>query len=106
MKIADILTQVTINLIMATGMTFVILIGGIDLSVGSVLAFAAMVAGVVLKSEALPGPAAILLAVLTSIAVGMVCGFLNGFIASFWGVPSFIVTLGMLNVARGAAPSR
>src|SRR5208282_4554244 len=102
-NITNILTQVTINLIMATGMTFVILIGGIDLSVGSVLAFAAMVAGVVLKSEALPGPAAILLAVLTSIAVGMACGFLNGFIASFWGVPSFIVTLGMLNVARGAA---
>ena len=55
-NITNILTQVTINLIMATGMTFVILIGGIDLSVGSVLAFAAMVAGVVLKSEALPGP--------------------------------------------------
>src|SRR6516225_7932770 len=102
-NITNILTQVTINLIMATGMTFVILIGGIDLSVGSVMAFAAMVAGVVLKSEALPGPAAIALAVLTSIAVGMACGFVNGFIASFWGVPSFIVTLGMLNIARGAA---
>jgi ribose transport system permease protein len=102
-NITNILTQVTINLIMATGMTFVILIGGIDLSVGSVLAFAAMVAGVVLKSEALPVPAAITLAVLTSIAVGMACGLMNGFIASFWRVPSFIVTLGMLNVARGAA---
>jgi ribose transport system permease protein len=102
-NITNILTQVTINLIMATGMTFVILIGGIDLSVGSVLAFAAMVAGLVLKREALPVPAAIALAVLTSISVGMVCGFVNGFIASFWSVPSFIVTLGMLNVARGAA---
>lgn len=102
-NITNILTQVTINLIMATGMTFVILIGGIDLSVGSVLAFAAMVAGLVLKSEALPVPAAIALAVLTSIFVGMACGFVNGFIASFWGVPSFIVTLGMLNIARGAA---
>ena len=102
-NITNILTQVTINLIMATGMTFVILIGGIDLSVGSVLALAAMVAGLVLKSEALPVPAAIALAVLTSIAVGMACGFVNGFIASFWSVPSFIVTLGMLNVARGAA---
>ncbi len=102
-NITNILTQVTINLIMATGMTFVILIGGIDLSVGSVLAFAAMVAGLVLKSEALPVPVAIALAVLTSVAVGMACGFVNGFIASFWGVPSFIVTLGMLNIARGAA---
>jgi ribose transport system permease protein len=102
-NITNILTQVTINLIMATGMTFVILISGIDLSVGSVLAFAAMVAGLVLKSEALPVPAAIVLAVLTSIVVGMACGFVNGFIVSFWGVPSFIVTLGMLNIARGAA---
>jgi ribose transport system permease protein len=102
-NITNVLTQITINLIMATGMTFVILIGGIDLSVGSVLAFAAMVAGLVLKGEGLPVPAAIALAVLTSIAVGMACGFANGFIASFWGVPSFIVTLGMLNVARGAA---
>src|SRR6266446_10936154 len=102
-NITNILTQITINLIMATGMTFVILIGGIDLSVGSVLAFAAMVAGLVLKSETLPVPAAIALAVLTSITVGMVCGLVNGFIVSFWSVPSFIVTLGMLNVARGAA---
>jgi ribose transport system permease protein len=102
-NITNVLTQITINLIMATGMTFVILIGGIDLSVGSVLALAAMVAGLVLKSEGLPVPAAITLSVLTSVAVGMACGFVNGFIASFWGVPSFIVTLGMLNVARGAA---
>ena len=54
-NITNILTQVTINLIMATGMTFVILIGGIDLSVGSVLAFAAMVAGVVLKKRGAAG---------------------------------------------------
>jgi ribose transport system permease protein len=102
-NITNILTQVTINLIMAIGMTFVILIGGIDLSVGSVLAFSAMVAGLVLKLESLPVPVVITLAVLTSIAVGMGCGFLNGFIVSFWNIPSFIVTLGMLNVARGAA---
>ena len=102
-NITNILTQVTINLIMAIGMTFVILIGGIDLSVGSVLAFSAMVAGIVLKMESLPVPVAITLAVLTSIAVGIGCGFINGFIVSFWNIPSFIVTLGMLNVARGAA---
>src|ERR1700738_873298 len=102
-NITNILTQITINLILPIGMTFVILIGGIDLSVGSLLAFAAVVAGVVLKSEGLPAPAAITLAVLTGIAVGMACGFVNGFITSFWNVPSFIVTLGMLNVARGAA---
>src|SRR5215469_9351596 len=102
-NITNILTQITINLIMATGMTFVILIGGIDLSVGSVLALSAMVAGVVHKSEHLPVAEAIVAAVVTGIAVGKACGFLNGFIASFWGIPSFIVTLGMLNIARGAA---
>ena len=98
----NILTQVTINLIMATGMTFVILIGGIDLSVGSVLALCAMVAGLVLKSNGFRSRRD-RARCLTSIAVGMACGLVNGFIASFWSVPSFIVTLGMLNVARGAA---
>src|ERR1700726_1616176 len=102
-NITNILTQITINLIMATGMTFVILIGGIDLSVGSVMALCAMVAGLVLKSESLPVPVAIAAAALTSVVVGMICGFINGFVSSFWNVPSFIVTLGMLNIARGAA---
>lgn len=102
-NVKNILTQITINLIMATGMTFVILIGGIDLSVGSVLALCAMVAGLVLKSEWLPVPAAIAAAALTSVVVGMTCGLINGFVSSFWSVPSFIVTLGMLNIARGAA---
>ena len=100
-NITNILTQITINLIMATGMTFVILIGGIDLSVGSVMALCAMVAGLVLKIESLPVPVAIAAAVAASVIVGMVCGFMNGFVSSFWNVPSFIVTLGMLNIARG-----
>src|SRR5258708_8888149 len=72
-NITNILTQVTINLIMATGMTFVILIGGIDLSVGSMLAFAAMVAGLGLKSATLPVPAAITPSVLTRITIAIVC---------------------------------
>jgi len=88
---------------MATGMTFVILVGGIDLSVGSVMALCAMVAGLVLTSESLPLPVAIAAAVAASAIVGMICGFINGFVSSFWNVPSFIVTLGMLNIARGAA---
>ena len=102
-NVANILTQITINLILATGMTFAILIGGIDLSVGAVMALCAVVAGSVLKLDTLPEAAAISLAVLASLGVGMACGALNGFVASFWGIPSFIVTLGMLNVARGAA---
>jgi len=102
-NITNILTQITINLIMATGMTFVILIGGIDLSVGSVMALCAMVAGLALKIEWLPIPVAIAAAAAASVIVGMVCGLVNGFVSSFWNVPSFIVTLGMLNIARGAA---
>ena len=102
-NVANILTQITINLILATGMTFAILIGGIDLSVGAVMALCAVVAGTVLKLDSLSDPAAIGLGVLASLLTGMACGGLNGFISSFWGVPSFIVTLGMLNVARGAA---
>ncbi len=102
-NVANILTQITINLILATGMTFAILIGGIDLSVGAVMALCAVVAGSVLKLDALPDAVVIGLGILTSLVVGMACGALNGFVASFWGIPSFIVTLGMLNVARGAA---
>jgi ribose transport system permease protein len=46
---------------------------------------------------------AVVLATLAAIGSGMACGFLNGWISAFWGLPSFIVTLGMLNIARGAA---
>ena len=102
-NITNILTQITINLILAVGMTFVILVGGIDLSVGSVMAFAAVVAG---KAMTLPGlgPAeAILLACLAGVVAGVVCGILNGVISAYWALPSFIITLGMLNIARGAA---
>ncbi|NKB84242.1 ABC transporter permease [Brucella grignonensis] len=102
-NITNILTQVTINLILAIGMTFVILIGGIDLSVGSLLALCAVVGGTVMNLPGLGVVEAVALATLASIAVGIACGFLNGFISAYWGLPSFIVTLGMLNIARGAA---
>ncbi|CAN5490187.1 ABC transporter permease [soil metagenome] len=102
-NITNIFTQISINVILAVGMTFVILIGGIDLSVGSVMAFCAVVAGTVLKLEGLDVGMAIFLALLASIAVGAICGLANGWISAFWAIPSFIVTLGMLNIARGAA---
>jgi ribose transport system permease protein len=102
-NISNILTQITINLILAIGMTFVILIGGIDLSVGSMLALCAVVGGSVLTIPDLPVWQAVGLATLAAMATGIMCGFLNGWISAFWGLPSFIVTLGMLNIARGAA---
>lgn len=102
-NISNILTQITINLILAVGMTFVILIGGIDLSVGSMLAFCAVVGGTVLTIPDLSAFQAVALATLAAVGTGVACGFLNGWISAFWGLPSFIVTLGMLNIARGAA---
>jgi len=102
-NLTNIFTQISINTVIAVGMTFVILLGGIDLSVGSVLALCTVVAGLVITNEALPVPLAIVCAVLSSIAVGMACGFFNGFVTERWKIHSFIVTLGMLNIARGAA---
>ena len=102
-NITNILTQITINLILAVGMTFVILIGGIDLSVGSVMAFAAVVAGKAITITGYGPTELILFAIIAGLFAGFICGFLNGAISAFWSLPSFIITLGMLNIARGAA---
>ena len=102
-NITNILTQITINLILAVGMTFVILIAGIDLSVGSVLAFAAVIAGKAITMPGLDPIALIALAVMAAVLAGLLCGLLNGLISAYWGLPSFIITLGMLNIARGGA---
>ena len=99
----NILTQISINTVISVGMTFVILLGGIDLSVGSVLALSTIVAGMTISHKALPVGAAIPLAVTASMAVGALCGLFNGFISTRWRIHSFVVTLGMLNIARGAA---
>jgi ribose transport system permease protein len=102
-NLSNILTQISINTVIAVGMTFVILLGGIDLSVGSVLALSTIVGGLVLTREGLdPGPA-ILLSVVASTLVGCLCGLFNGFVCERWRIHSFVVTLGMLNIARGAA---
>lgn len=88
--------QVSITAIIAAGMTLVILIAGIDLSVGSILAFSgATVAG--LLSSNVPLPFAIVLALL----VGTLFGLTNGFLVTKFGVPSFIVTLALMTIGRG-----
>jgi len=102
-NLTNILTQISINTVISVGMTFVILLGGIDLSVGSVLALATIVAGLILTNEALPMGLTIFLSVLASIAAGGLCGLFNGFVTERWKIHSFVVTLGMLNIARGAA---
>jgi len=83
----------------AVGMTFVLIIAGIDLSVGSVMALSAAVAGIAMLQWHWPLLPATLLAMLTGLAVGAV----NGAVTVAWRLPSFIVTLGMLEMARGAA---
>jgi len=84
----------------AVGMTFVLMIGGIDLSVGSVLGLAGAVLGTLCL---LHFPFALPVALAAALAVGLGCGLFNGLITVRWNMPSFIVTLGMMEIARGAA---
>jgi ribose transport system permease protein len=98
-----ILGQISINTILAVGMTFVILIGGIDLSVGSVVALTTVVGATIMVQPGIDPVVSIPLAVVACLAVGALCGFINGYVTERWRIPSFIVTLGMLNIARGAS---
>ena len=86
-------------LVMAVGMTFVLVIGGIDLSVGSVLALSGGLSAVAMQSWGWSVPAAMSL----GLACGIVCGTVTGLISVTWRLPSFIVSLGMLEIARGSA---
>jgi ribose/xylose/arabinose/galactoside ABC-type transport system permease subunit len=94
----NILEQSSINAIIAVGMTFVIITAGIDLSVGSILAFSGVVLASALKAG-IPLP----LALAAGLAVGSLCGLVNGFLVSLGKLPPFIVTLGMMSIARGGA---
>lgn len=98
-NLLNIMDQITVLGIMAVGMTFVILIGGIDLAVGSVLALAMMVLGYLANIVGIPVPLAILGALIVAAASGAVSGLL---ITAF-NVPAFISTLAMMSVARGLA---
>ncbi|MBL9134851.1 MAG: ABC transporter permease [Verrucomicrobiales bacterium] len=91
--------QIPSAVLVATGMTCVLILGQIDLSVGSVLGFAGAMLGVAMTRWHLPLPLAVALA----LAVGAICGAFNGLVSMRWRLPTFIVTLGMLEMARGAA---
>jgi ribose transport system permease protein len=86
-------------LVMSVGMTYVLVIGGIDLSVGSVLALAGGLSAVAMQSWGWNIPAAMAV----GLVCGVLCGTVTGLISVAWRVPSFIVSLGMLEVARGSA---
>jgi len=83
--------------VVAVGMTWVLIIAGIDLSVGSVLALGGAVLGVALGAWGWP----VSLAMGACLLAGLACGSINGAITVKWSIPSFIVTLGMLEAARG-----
>jgi ribose transport system permease protein len=84
--------------IMALGMTVVIITGGIDLSVGSIMGLVAIVAGLFLTWE-YPWYAAFGMGLLA----GLLCGMVNGFVVAYVGMSSFVVTLGMMSIARSLA---
>jgi ribose transport system permease protein len=95
----NILDQITVLGIMSVGMTFVILIGGIDLSVGSVLALSMMIMGWTANVAGLPMGIAILVALMASAFSGLIVGLL----VTVFRVPAFIATLAMMSAARGVA---
>ena len=97
--LASVANQIPDLTVIAVGMTFVLIIGGIDLSVGSVMAFGAAVLGVAMVDWGWPLWAGIALC----LSAGLLCGLVNGVITVAWAIPAFIVTLGMLEIARGGA---
>lgn len=98
-NIVGILLATAVNGILALGVTFVIITGGIDLSIGTVMTFAAVMTGVFITNWGLP----VWLGVLGGVLSGAVAGLVNGLLIAKLKIPSFIATLGMLNVAKGLA---
>lgn len=94
----NIARQHSIIIVLAVGQTMVMISGGIDLSVGSVVALSGVVAGV-MAASGVP----IVVCLLVGIATGCVCGYINGLVTSKARVPAFISTLGMMGMARGIA---
>src|SRR5439155_16175200 len=97
-NLLNVLEQTAINAVIAAGMTFVIISGGIDLSVGSLVALAGVVLALCLQAQA-----PLVVAIAAACAAGAAFGMLNG-LAITWGrLPPFIGTLGMMSIARGCA---
>ena len=101
-NVSNILTEVSIYGIIAVGMTFVILTAGVDLAVGSLLAFAGMAGAYVMKAIGADYSLSWLVALSTATAVGALVGYVQGKAVTVFSIPPFIVTLGGLTVWRGA----
>lgn len=98
----NLLLQASIPGIVAIGMTLVILLGGIDLSVGSVLAFSGMMTSIIVERMGGDTPA-IIVGCAVGLAIGAAMGFVTGVLIAKFGLPDFIASLAMMEIARGAA---
>ncbi|PWJ52101.1 ABC transporter permease [Faecalicatena contorta] len=96
---SNIMRQISVNVILACGMTMIIILGGIDLSVGSTIAIAGCLCCGLITNSGVPS----YLAIVISIAAGTLVGVFNGLVVSRTTIPPFIVTLAMMNVGRGFA---
>jgi ribose/xylose/arabinose/galactoside ABC-type transport system permease subunit len=100
---SNVLSRSSYSGIIAMGMTAVIISGGIDLSVGSMMALSGMVAGFVMtkNGNVVPTPGLMVLGTFAGVAMGVLCGLLNGSLITLLNLPPFIVTLGTMSAFRG-----
>lgn len=98
-NLVNVVKQAAVNGIIATGMMFVIISGGIDLSSGSTVAFAGVTAALVAKMEGVP----LIVAVLAVLAAGALVGLINGLGVAYALLPPFIITLATMTAVRGVA---
>lgn len=98
-NIFNVLRQISTNLFLACGMTMVIILGGIDLSVGSIIALSGCISAGCVARYNLPLPIALLMGLL----VGLLVGMFNGAVISKTTIPAFIVTLATMNIVKGLA---
>ncbi len=98
-NLTNVACQVSINGILAVGVTFVLLTAGVDLSLGSVVALS----GVACATFAHPGDHSVIIPIAVGLLTGAACGLVNGVLVTRGGVAPFIVTLGMMTIARGLA---
>jgi ribose transport system permease protein len=99
LNLTNLLTQAAVLAVVAFGLTFVILCGELDLSVGASMALASVVGAMVMRDHG----GSIILGLLATLGIGVLIGLINGLVVTKLEVPSFIATLGMMTIAAGVA---
>lgn len=102
-NLINILLQISINGVLAIGLTMVIITGGIDLSVGSVVCLAGVVMGLLTELVGVDNPITAAICIVAALFVGILAGSINGILITKGKLPPFIATLGMMSIARGMA---